>query len=74
MAQHPFRDRAAIVGVGYTEFSRNSGVSTLALALRAISEAVGGHVFNRTPVVPDMIINQLAGRAPAHGPLQVNCQ
>ena len=40
MADHPFRDRAAIVGVGYTEFSRNSGVSTLALALRAISEAV----------------------------------
>jgi len=33
------RDRAAIVGVGYTEFSKNSGVSTLALALRAISNA-----------------------------------
>jgi CO/xanthine dehydrogenase Mo-binding subunit len=45
-----------------------------AAVLCAISEAVGGHVFNRTPVVPDMIINQLAGRAPAHGPLQVNCQ
>jgi acetyl-CoA acetyltransferase len=40
VADHPFRDRAAIVGVGYTEFSKNSGVSTLALALRAISEAV----------------------------------
>ena len=36
---HPLRDRAAIVGVGYTEFSKNSGVSTLALALRAISAA-----------------------------------
>jgi CO/xanthine dehydrogenase Mo-binding subunit len=45
-----------------------------AAVLCAISEAIGGHVFNRTPVVPDMIINQLAGRAPAHGPLQVNCQ
>jgi acetyl-CoA acetyltransferase len=33
------RDRAAIVGVGYTEFSKNSGVSTLALALRAIRSA-----------------------------------
>ena len=30
------RERAAIAGVGYTEFTRNSGVSTLTLALRAI--------------------------------------
>ena len=42
--------------------------------LCAISEAVGGHVFNRTPVMPDMILNHLAGRPQAHGPLQVNCQ
>ncbi|MET0280695.1 MAG: xanthine dehydrogenase family protein molybdopterin-binding subunit [Steroidobacteraceae bacterium] len=42
--------------------------------LCAISEAIGGHVFNRTPVVPDMILNHLAGRPQAHGPLQVNCQ
>ena len=37
---HPLRDRAAIVGVGYTDFSKNSGVSTLALALKAIAAAV----------------------------------
>jgi acetyl-CoA acetyltransferase len=36
----PLRDRAAIAGVGYTEFSRDSGVSTLALALRAIRAAL----------------------------------
>ena len=36
---HALRDRAAIVGVGYTDFMRNSGVSTLALALRAIRAA-----------------------------------
>jgi CO/xanthine dehydrogenase Mo-binding subunit len=42
--------------------------------LCAISEAVGGHVFNRTPVVPDMILNHLAGKPQAHGVLQVNCQ
>jgi xanthine dehydrogenase molybdenum-binding subunit len=42
--------------------------------LCAISEAIGGHVFNRTPVVPDMILNHLAGRPQAHGVLQVNCQ
>jgi CO/xanthine dehydrogenase Mo-binding subunit len=44
-----------------------------AAVLCAVSEAIG-HVFNRTPVVPDMIINHLSRRPPAHGPLQVNCQ
>jgi len=34
------RDRAAIVGVGWTEYSKNSGVSTLTLALRAIVAAL----------------------------------
>ncbi|MDB5396338.1 MAG: Acetyl-CoA acetyltransferase-like protein [Rhodospirillales bacterium] len=33
-------DRGAIAGVGYTEFSKNSGVSTLTLALRAIMAAL----------------------------------
>ncbi len=37
---HPLRDRAAIAGVGYTEFSKDSGVSTLTLALRAITAAL----------------------------------
>jgi acetyl-CoA acetyltransferase len=36
-----FRDQAAIVGVGQTEFSKNSGVSTLTLALNAITAALG---------------------------------
>ena len=40
MSGHPLRDQAAIVGVGYTEFSKNSGVCTLTLALRAIAAAV----------------------------------
>ena len=42
--------------------------------LCAISDAVGGHVFNRTPVMADMIVNHVSGRAPSHGPLQTNCQ
>ena len=45
-----------------------------AALLCALSEAVGGHAFNRTPIVPDMILNHLAKRAPSHGPLQTNCQ
>ena len=40
MTVHPFRDRAAIVGVGATPYSKDSGVSTLTLALRAITAAI----------------------------------
>ncbi|MQY02867.1 thiolase C-terminal domain-containing protein [Actinomadura macrotermitis] len=35
-----FRDRTAIAGVGYTGFSKDSGVSTLTLAARAILAAL----------------------------------
>jgi xanthine dehydrogenase molybdenum-binding subunit len=49
------------------------GAAAAAL-LCAISDAMGGHVFNRTPVKPDMIVNHLAGHAQAHKPLQVNTQ
>ena len=42
--------------------------------LCAISDALGGHYFNRTPVVADMIVNAAAGRPQSHKPLQVNTQ
>ncbi len=42
--------------------------------LDAITEALGGHTFNRVPVVADMIVNHLNDLAPSHKPLQVNCQ
>ncbi|MER6944730.1 acetyl-CoA acetyltransferase [Nonomuraea sp. NPDC000554] len=35
-----FRDRTAVAGVGYTAFSKNSGVSTLTLACRAVLAAL----------------------------------
>jgi CO/xanthine dehydrogenase Mo-binding subunit len=38
----------------------------------AISDAMGGTYFNRTPIAPDMIVNAVTGRAQSHGPLQVN--
>ena len=44
----------------------------LAAVLNAIADAMGGHVFNRTPVTPDMIVNALAGQEQSHGPLDVN--
>jgi xanthine dehydrogenase molybdenum-binding subunit len=43
-----------------------------AALLCAISDALGGHTFNRTPIVPDMIVNAAAGRPQSHGPLKVN--
>jgi CO/xanthine dehydrogenase Mo-binding subunit len=43
-----------------------------AALLCAISNALGGHYFNRAPIVPDMVINAVAGRAQSHRPLQVN--
>ena len=43
-----------------------------AALLCAISDALGGHYFNRTPVVPDMILNAASGRPQSHKPLQVN--
>lgn len=38
----------------------------------AISDALGGHLFNRTPVVTDMIVNAAAGRSQSHKPLATN--
>jgi len=37
-----------------------------AALLCAISDALGGHYFNRTPVMPDMIVNAAAKREPSH--------
>ncbi len=47
------------------------GCASAAL-LCAISDALGGHYFNRSPVLPDMIINAASQRPQSHTPLQVN--
>lgn len=49
------------------------GCATAAL-LCAISDALGGHYFNRTPIVRDMIVNAASGRAQSHEPLAANSQ
>ena len=54
-------------GVG--EPPLGAGVAAL---LCAISDALDGHTFKRTPVTPDMIVNAVAGREQSHQPLQVN--
>jgi xanthine dehydrogenase molybdenum-binding subunit len=47
------------------------GCATAAVCA-AIADALGGHYFNRVPVLPDMIVNTAAGRAQSHKPLQVS--
>ena len=45
-----------------------------AALLCAISDALNGHYFNRSPIVPDMIVNAASEQAQSHRPLQVNTQ
>ena len=47
------------------------GAASAALVC-AISAALEGHYFNRTPIVRDMIVNASAGRSQSHKPLQIN--
>jgi hypothetical protein len=47
------------------------GSATAAL-MCAISDALGGHLFNRTPVTPDVIVNHVSGLGQSHGPLAIN--
>ncbi len=42
--------------------------------LSAVSDALGGHLFNRVPVVADMVVNLAAKQPQSHKPLQTNCQ
>jgi CO/xanthine dehydrogenase Mo-binding subunit len=42
--------------------------------LCAISDALGGHYFNRNPVVTDMIVEAAADRTPSTRPLAANTQ
>lgn len=54
---------------GIGEPVMGAGASAL---LCAISDAMGGHTFNRVPVTADQIVLALSGREPSHRPLQVN--
>jgi xanthine dehydrogenase molybdenum-binding subunit len=43
-----------------------------AALVNAIADAMGGHYFNRTPVVPDMIVNAISKRPQSHKALAAN--
>jgi CO/xanthine dehydrogenase Mo-binding subunit len=47
------------------------GCSVAALTA-AISDALGGHIFSRTPVSADMILNHVNGQSQSFKPLQTN--
>ena len=47
------------------------GSATAAL-MCALSDALGGHLFNRTPVTPDIIVNHVSGLGQSYGPLAIN--
>ncbi|HEX6261144.1 MAG TPA: molybdopterin cofactor-binding domain-containing protein, partial [Woeseiaceae bacterium] len=47
------------------------GCSVAALTA-AISDALDGHIFSRTPISVDMILNHVAGRPQSYKPLQTN--
>jgi len=61
--QNPFGAR----GIGEPAM----GCSVAALQ-SAISDALDGHIFGRSPVSPDMIVNHVAGRDQSFMPLQTN--
>ena len=46
--------------------------SATAAVMCALSDALGGHLFNRTPVSPDVIVNHVAGLDQSYRPLSIN--
>jgi CO/xanthine dehydrogenase Mo-binding subunit len=67
-AEGPDRDNpVGVKGIG----EPIQGAAAAAL-VNAISDALGGHYFHRTPIVRDMIVNALAKRPQSYRPLQAN--
>ena len=46
--------------------------SATAAVMCAISDALGGHLFNRTPITPDVVLNHTSGNGQSFGPLAIN--
>lgn len=61
--QNPFGAR----GIGEPAM----GCSVAALQ-SAISDALDGHIFGRSPITPDMVVNHVMGRDQSYKPLQTN--
>ena len=65
--QPDFNNPVGVKGIGEPVM----GAAASALVC-AISDALGGHYFNRTPIVADMIVNAVSGREQSHRRLQVS--
>ena len=46
--------------------------SATAAVMCDISDALGGHLFNRTPITPDVVLNHVSGNGQSYGPLAIN--
>jgi CO/xanthine dehydrogenase Mo-binding subunit len=46
--------------------------SAAAALTSAIADALGGHIFNRTPITSDMIVNHVAQNGAITGDLKIN--
>jgi len=67
-AEKPDRDNpVGVKGIG--EPIQGAAASAV---INAISDALGGHYFHRTPVVRDMIVNAINKRPQSYRPLQAN--
>ena len=56
---------------GHTVGEPLQGCAAAAL-LCAISDALGGHYFNRTPVTSDQILNAAAGKPQSYKAMEIN--
>ena len=56
-------------GRGVGEPSQGSAVAAIT---SAIADALDGHLFNRVPVTPDMIVNYVAQHEDGFKPLELN--
>jgi len=56
-------------GRGIGEPSQGCAVAAMT---SAIADALDGHLFNRVPVTPDMVVNHLAGNTVNSVPLKLN--
>ena len=65
--QLDFNNPVGVKGIGEPVM----GAAASALVC-AISDALGGHYFNRTPIVADMVVNAVSGREQSHRRLQVS--
>ena len=62
------------VGQGMKGVGEPPTGAAVGAVLAAVSNALGGHYFNRNPVTSDMILNAVSGQEQSNTPLQILTQ